>query len=373
MAGKVLEVQPVNGFHSDVESQSTRHSNGLGLDRNIAPAQLTRHEAFSGIHYVSRAMAEIINKIERSRDSSAPMLITGESGTGKELIVRAVHAVSPRREGEFIPFNCGDIGTEMVASELFGYRRGAFTGADRDSKGVIREADGGTLLLDEIGELPLESQPKLLRFLQEGEVRPLGEARPIKVNVRVVAATNRDLEAHVRTGQFRVDLFHRLNVLWIHIPPLRERREDIRTLTEYFLAQRRQEESKQDLWLSDEAWELLLGYHWPGNVRQVKNVVHRLAASTGNDGLIGPERILEELGGSAMAPAAVMAENKIVIDCRLPYHEAKNELARLFISNALNETGGNLSQAAARMGMSVFGLRKAVKRFGIEKRKGSHQ
>jgi transcriptional regulator with GAF, ATPase, and Fis domain len=261
----------------------------------------------------------------------------------------------------------------MVASELFGYRRGAFTGADRDSKGVIREADGGTLLLDEIGELPLESQPKLLRFLQEGEVRPLGEARPIKVNVRVVAATNRDLEAQVRTGQFRIDLFHRLNVLWIHIPPLRERREDIRTLTEYFLAQRRQEESKQDLWLSDEAWELLLGYHWPGNVRQVKNVVHRLAASIGNDGLIGPERILEEIGGSAMAPAAVMAENKIVIDCRLPYHEAKNELARLFISNALNETGGNLSQAAARMGMSLFGLRKAVKRFGIEKRKGRHQ
>jgi hydrogenase-4 transcriptional activator len=365
MAGDVLEIQSVNGFHSDVESQSSIHSNGLGRDRNTMPARLTRREAFSGIHYASRAMAEVINKIERSRDSSAPMLITGETGTGKELIARAVHAVSPRREGEFIPFNCGDVETEMVASELFGCRRGAFTSADRDSKGVIREADGGTLLLDEIGELPLEAQPKLLRFLQEGEVRPLGKSRPITVNVRVVAATNRDLEANVRTRQFRIDLFHRLNVLWIHIPPLRERREDIRPLAEYFLAQRRQEDGKQDLRLSDEAWELLLGYHWPGNVRQVKNVVHRLAASTANDGVIGPERILEEIGGPAMEPAAAMVENKIVIDSGLPYHQAKNELERLFISNALNETGGNLSRAAIRLGVSLPGLKKAIKRLGI--------
>lgn len=279
MAGEVLEVQPINGFHPNVKLQSTIHSNGLGLDRNTAPARLTLPKAFSGIHYASRAMAEILNKIERWRDSSSPMLITGETGTGKELIARAVHAVSPRHKEEFIPFNGGDVGTEMVASELFGYRRGAFTGADRDSKGVIREADRGTLLLDEIGELPLEAQPKLLRFLQEGEVRPLGEARPIKVDVRVVAATNRDLEVNVRTGRFRVDLYHRLNVLWVHIPPLRERREDIRPLAEYFLAQRQQEVDNQDLRLSNEAWELLLDYHWPGNVRQLKNVVRRLTAS----------------------------------------------------------------------------------------------
>jgi hydrogenase-4 transcriptional activator len=172
-------VQPVNGFHHNLESQ-----------------------AFSFIIQVSRAMSEIIDKIERSRDSSAPMLITGETGTGKELIARAVHAVGPRRDAEFIPFNCGEVGSEIIASELFGRRRGAFTSADRDSNGVIRAADGGTLLLDEIGELPIEAQSKLLRFLQAGEVRPVGETRPIKVNVRVIAATNRDLEADVQSGRF---------------------------------------------------------------------------------------------------------------------------------------------------------------------------
>jgi transcriptional regulator with GAF, ATPase, and Fis domain len=318
-------------------------------------------------------MDEIIDKIERSCGSSASALITGETGTGKELIARAVHAVSPRYGREFIPYNCGEVGTELIASELFGHRRGAFTGAERASEGVIRAAGGGTLFLDEIGELPLGEQPKLLRFLQEGEVRPLGEARPIKVNVRVIAATNRDLEADVRSGRFRDDLYYRLNVFRVHIPPLRERREDIRPLAEYFIAHRQQEAGKQELRLSDEAWELLLGYHWPGNVRQVKNVVHSLAASTGNDGVIGPKRVLEEIGGSAMPPAAAMVENKIVIDCRLSYHEAKNELERLFITKALNETGGNLSQAAARMGMSAFGLRKALKRFGIGRRKDSHR
>jgi transcriptional regulator with GAF, ATPase, and Fis domain len=189
-------------------------------------------------------------------------MITGETGTGKELIARAVHAVGPRRDAEFIPFNCGEVGPEIIASKLFGRRRGAFTSADRDSNGVIHAADGGTLLLDEIGELPIDAQSKLLRFLQAGEVRPVGETRPIKVNVRVIAATNRDLEADVRSGRFRADLYYRLNVFRIHIPPLRERREDILPLIEHFFTLRQQETGKRWLRLSDEALALLLGYHW---------------------------------------------------------------------------------------------------------------
>jgi hydrogenase-4 transcriptional activator len=366
LAQEPSEVQPVNGFHQDVESQSTIRSNGVGLDHGVALAPLTRPEAFSYIVYASRAMGEIIDKIERSCHSQSPTLITGETGTGKELIARAVHAVSPRHGREFIPFNCGDAPPDLIASELFGYRRGAFTGADKDSKGVVREADGGTLFLDEIGELPLAAQPKLLRFLQEGEVRPLGDARPIKVNVRVIAATNRDLEADVRSGRFRDDLYYRLDVFRVHIPPLRERREDIRRLIEHFLTQRQREIGKHGLRLSDEAWALLIGYRWPGNAREVKSLLHRLVAFAENCEVIGPERFLCEINGYASHPTSAMVEDRIVIDSRLPYHRARSELERLFIINALRETGGNLSRAAARLGVSLHGLKKAIKRLGIE-------
>jgi len=369
MAQEGFEVQPVNGFHPDGESQSTIHSNGSGLDHGATPVRLTRPEAFSSIVYASRAMDEVINKIERSRDNSAPTLITGETGTGKELIARVVYAVSPRHGREFIPFNCGDVTPDLIASELFGYRRGAFTGADRDSKGVIRAADGGTLLLDEIGELPLVAQAMFLRFLQKGEIRPLGEARPINVDLHVIAATNRDLEADVRAGRFRADLFWRLNTLRLRIPPLRERREDIPFLIEHFLGRFQQKVGKQGLRLSDEAWNALLGYHWPGNVRELENVLYRLLAFAENGEEIGRTRVLEEIGVCAPPLAAAIVDGKIVIDRRFSYHERKNEPAKLSIIEALNETGGNLSRAAERMGMSIFGLRTAVKRFGIGRRK----
>jgi transcriptional regulator with GAF, ATPase, and Fis domain len=366
LAHELLGVQPVNGFHQDLKLQSTINSNGSAIDRGDIPARYTRPEAFSSIISVSRVMSEIIDKIERSRDSSAPMLITGETGTGKELIAHAVHDVSPRRVREFIPFNCGDATPELIASELFGHRRGTFTGADRDRNGVIREADGCTLFLDEIGELPLIAQPKLLRFLQGGEIRPVGDARPIKVNVRVIAATNRDLEADVRAGRFRSDLYYRLNVFRIHLPPLRERREDILPLIEHFLALRRGETGKQRLRLNDEALALLIDYHWPGNVREMQSLSHRLVASAVSDEVIGPERFLDEVKECVWSPTSEIIENRIAIDSRLPYHQAKDELERLFIINALNVTGGNISQAATKLGISLFGLRKAIKRLGIK-------
>jgi transcriptional regulator with GAF, ATPase, and Fis domain len=364
-----LEYQSVNGFHQDFESQSTVCLNGAGRDHATALARLTEPDAFSRIVYVSRAMGELIAKIKRSRDSKAPILITGETGAGKELIARAVHDLSPRHKLEFIPVDCGGLTPELVASELFGHRRGAFTGADRDYMGVIRTADGGTLLLDEIGELPLADQSKLLRFLQEGEVRPVGEARPIKVNVRVIAATNRDLESDVRAGRFREDLYWRLNVFHLHIPPLRQRREDIRPLAEHFLRQRQQETGKQGLRPSDEAWAVMLRHNWPGNVRELESCSHRLAASAMNGEVIGRESAVAAIraGNCAPPPAeAVVVGGEDVIDPDLPLHEAEDKLDRLLIERALKKTNGNLLQAAERLKVDRSGLRRMIKRLGIE-------
>jgi DNA-binding NtrC family response regulator len=317
---------------------------------------------------VSHKMGEVINEIERARCSSAPMLITGETGAGKDLIAHMVHAIGPRCEEEFIPFNCGGMAPELIANELFGHRRGAFTGADRDYNGVIREADGGTFFLDEIGDLPLAAQPKLLRFLQEGEVHPLGEARPIKVNARVIAATNRDLEADIRSGRFREDLYYRLNVFHIHIPPLRERREDIRPLVEHFLDLRQQETGKQGLRLSDEAWALLLGYHWPGNVREVECWSRRLASLAANGEVIGRENAMAALRTGTCYPPTTSAivGDKFLIDANLTHRERMKECERLSIIKDLNEARGNITQAAKNLGMSRNTLKNKIKSLGVE-------
>jgi two-component system, NtrC family, response regulator AtoC len=365
MAEELLGVQPVNGFHRNAESQSTPYLNGAGSDHEHAP-RVIRRELVSLIVHVSSAMAEIITKIERQRDSEAPTLITGETGTGKELIARVVHDLSPRRERAFIPFNCGGGPRELIASWLFGHQRGSFTGADRNVKGVIREADGGTLLLDEVGDLSLDLQCLLLRPLQEGEVHPLGAAKPIKTDVRVIAATNRDLETEIQSGRFREDLYWRLNVSRIHIPPLRERREDIPLLIEHFLARRQQETGRQGLWLSDEAWTLMVDYDWPGNVRQLKNVLHRLVASAGNGELIGPERFLKEIEGVAQTPLAAIVKDNFIIDGALSHYERLEELERQSIARALNEAGGNIMQAAKTLRMSRNGLKNRIERLGIK-------
>ncbi len=314
-------------------------------------------------------MLELIGAIELARDSRAPVLITGETGTGKELLALATHALSSRRSREFIAFNCASSSRELIESQLFGHQRGSFTGASGDFKGVIREAEGGTLLLDEIGELNPDLQPKLLRFLQEGEVHPVGASKPVKTDVRVIAATNRNLDAYVRAERFRADLFERLNVARLHIPPLRERREEITLLIEHFMERYQREERKQGLRLNDEALELLSGYEWPRNTRQLGNEVRRLVALSLNDEVIGADRLSPEIRDAATSlslSAAMLVEGKIVVDANLPYHEMKYEMERLYIAHALKQAGGNLQQAAARMKMSRFGLSKAMVRLGIK-------
>jgi DNA-binding NtrC family response regulator len=317
-------------------------------------------------------MHELIHALQLARDSRAPILITGETGTGKELLARAAHGLSARCDREFLAVNCAASNPDLVESRLFGHLRGSFTSATDNTKGMIRTAEGGTLLLDEIGELSLDVQPKLLRFLQEGEVHPVGAARPVRADVRVIAATNRNPEAEICAGRFRPDLFERLNVLRLHIPPLRERREEIPFLLAHFLDLYQQREGKHGLRLSDEAAALLLAYDWPRNVRQLANEMHRLVVWADNDTVIGADRLSSEIrAGADPRPgscAAIVGDN-IVIPLSLPYSAAKDELERLTILNALNQTGGNQSQAAARLRMNRDGLRKAIKRLriGVEK------
>lgn len=222
----------------------------------------------------SPALQELLDKIRRLGASDSPVIITGESGVGKELVARALYRASRLNDRVYLPVDAASLVGTLMESELFGYQKGAFTGATETKQGLVRAADGGTLFLDEIGELPLDVQAKLLRLLQEGEIRPIGAVRPVKVNVRFLAATNRDMAVEVKEGRFRKDLYYRLNVITLHIPPLRERPEDIRPLVNLFV----ERHGASDVVVPADVMELLESYHWPGNVRELENTVRGLLA-----------------------------------------------------------------------------------------------
>jgi len=241
----------------------------------------------TGIVGDSPAMKTLACRVDIAARGDLTVLVCGESGTGKELVTRAIHGQSARSNGPLVCFNCGAITESLLESELFGYVRGAFTGADRDRQGLFEAADGGTLFLDEVGEMPMSSQAKLLRVLQEHAIRPVGGLSEIPVNVRVVAATNRNLPEDIQRGRFRQDLFYRLAVLTIYLPPLRDRISDIRSLTEHFLRKAKiKMNTSNQLRISDEAIAGLTRYSWPGNVRQLRHVVERLVLGAGDKGTI---------------------------------------------------------------------------------------
>ena len=221
----------------------------------------------------------------RAAGSNIPVLIDGESGTGKEVMARAIRANSQRKTAPFVTVNCGAIPANLVESTLFGHEKGAFTGATDKYLGKFQEADGGTIFLDEVGELPLDMQVKLLRVLQEGEVDPVGAKRPVKINVRILSATNRDLYEMIGSGDFREDLFYRLNVFQLTLPPLRERKEDLRRLSYHFLEKIAEEEGKNILGIEEDAEEAILNYSWPGNIRQLENIIFRAVVLADGDHL----------------------------------------------------------------------------------------
>ena len=314
-----------------------------------------------GFIHSSPAMTQLVEEVHKIRSSDVTVLVTGESGTGKELVARAIHAISSRRAKVFVPFNCTAVPKELSEGYLFGYRRGAFTGAVSDSQGVIRTAAGGTLFLDEVGDLPLDVQPKLLRFLQEGEIQPLGEQRPSKVDVRIIAATNTDLEDMVAQGRFREDLYYRLNVIRLRVPPLRERRSEIPTIVNYYVNHYSAKFGRKDIQITPQAVDLLMVSDWPGNVRQLCNEIQRTVARAEDGAVITPEQLSPELkrtssptAPSAASIAAMPSSSNLQSTGTLA--EALAEVERRMIADALRRHGGNISRAARELGLTRRGL-----------------
>ena len=318
-----------------------------------------------GFVCASAAMQRVAAQIQRLQGNDLNVLITGESGTGKDLVARAIHAGSSRRDSMFLPYNCTSATRELADSQLFGHRRGSFTGALADQPGVLRTAVGGTLFLDEIGDLPLDVQPKLLRFLEQGEVLPVGDTRPQRVDVRVVAATNADLEQRVADGKFREDLFYRLSVIRIHVPPLRERREEIPHLSTFFLRDTCERFSKPGVRLSAETLDIFDTFSWPGNVRQLRNEVQRAVAMAPPAGLITPDLLSPVLGAFGAAPDIPKSSLR-----RTSLAGAVEKLEREMIQGALEQTGGNISQSARTLGLTRRGLYLKMDRLGVVIRTG---
>ena len=317
--------------------------------------QLSERSGIAGPIAQSPAMTTVLDLVERVAPTDATLLIQGESGTGKELIAQAVHQASPRAPRPFVAVNCGAVPEALLESELFGHVRGAFTGAIASKLGLFEEAHGGTLFLDEVGEMPAALQVKLLRVLQSGEFRRLGATQALTTDVRVLAATNRDLVEMVRQGRFRDDLFYRLNVIRVVVPPLRERREDIPALAEHFLA-RSAGKLNRELRLSAEAVERLLRYPWPGNVRELENAIER-AAILARGATVSPDDL----------PPHVAAGLELGPSPALPRQITLAEAERIHILQTLERFGGNHSSAAEALGIGRTTLWRKLKEYGIER------
>jgi DNA-binding NtrC family response regulator len=318
--------------------------------------------------WVSEQMTELLSIARRIAPVDITVLLTGETGTGKEVLARAIHRASGRSARPFVPFNCTAVPREMLDSQLFGYRKGAFTGADQAFEGIIRAAAGGTLFLDEIAEISPEVQPKLLRFLETHEVHGLGEAQPVKVDVRVIAATNADLETFVAGGRFREDLFYRLNVVRLQLPPLRERREEIPPLIEHYLRRFAGEQKKGRLTLDDETLEYLVLYAWPGNVRQLVNELSRVVAFADPDMTITPSLLSPEIQASRRTVRTAPGdEPEIRIRLDQPMNDAVDAIERVMVMRALDRARGNYENAAKLLGISRKGLFLKRRRWGMQR------
>jgi DNA-binding NtrC family response regulator len=326
-------------------------------------------ESQGGAIFLAEEMQRILAVARRIAPTNVPVLITGETGTGKEVLARTIHACSTRAHSTFLPFNCTSAPKDMLDSQLFGHRRGAFTGAVDNFPGVVRAAAGGTLFLDEIGDTSLDVQPKLLRFLESNEIHPIGDAQPSRVDVRLIVATNADLDTLVSQGRFREDLFYRLSIVRLPLPPLRERRVEIPTLANHYIQKFAQEYAKGDLRLAEDTIEYLVLYRWPGNIRQLANEMRRLAALAETGAVLMPEHLSPEITASRRTiPASERAldPTEVVVRLDQPMAAAVQHLEQTMIQNAMKKCGGRVEEAAAMLGLSRKGLYLKRQRFGID-------
>ena len=323
-----------------------------------------RQEA-SGLIGDSEVMQKIVQNIERVKDLKVPVFINGETGTGKELIARALHYQSHRRNQLFVAQNCGALPESLLESELFGHVKGSFTGADRDKKGLFELADGGSIFLDEVGEMPPPLQAKLLRVLQEGEIWPLGASAPKKVNIRVISATHRNLTQMVTDGEFRQDLFYRLHVYPIHLPPLRERGKDVILIAKHFLEKYAHEFARAVSGFSEPALRCLVNYDWPGNVRELQNEVQRALISRFEGDLILEEDLSPHISGLSQN-ADVM---KDTLNIQGTLKEMMAYLEKQLLERALNENNYNKTSTAKALGITREGLHKKLTRFAMNSNK----
>jgi DNA-binding NtrC family response regulator len=316
-------------------------------------AKAPREETYRIENIVGRspAMLDVYKMVARVAPTLSTVLVVGESGTGKELVARAIHTHSPRANGQFVAVNCTALTESLLESELFGHAKGAFTGAVAPRRGLFEEAQGGTLFLDEIGDVGPKMQAQLLRVLQEGEIRRVGGNEAIKVDVRVVAATNKELEEEVKAGRFREDLYFRINVVLVRLPPLRERRNDVPVLVRHFLAKYAARERRSDPGIAPEAMGALEGYGWPGNVRELENVIER-ALALSKDGVILRSDLPAEVAGGQAPPPPGLVDDRPTLA----------ELERRYIELVLRETGGNKKRAAEILGIDRRTLYRTLER-----------
>ncbi len=316
--------------------------------------QLHFNEGFLGIVAKSQAMRQVFDLTSSAAKSEAPVIIYGESGTGKELIAAAVHELSPRKEGPFIKVNCAALNENLLESELFGHVKGAFTGADYQRIGRFEAAHGGTIFLDEIGDLPMTTQTKILRVLQEKEIERVGDHRPFEVDVRVISATHKNLKELMEDGLFREDLYYRIGVIPVHLPPLRQRQSDIPLLVETFINRASEKSGKKIDGVTKEVLDFLLKYHWPGNVRELINIIEYTFVLCP-----GGKIYLEHL------PGHLFEERSIPVKAKLAGVQTSQEPNRQKLIDALEKTGGNQSRAAGLLGVSRVTVWKWIKKYGV--------
>lgn len=319
------------------------------------PASLSPHHSLPLFIGQSEFSEKVLKLTEKVKDSHAPVFLSGESGTGKELVAKIIHFSGSRKNGEFVAMNCGAVPENLLESELFGYRKGSFTGAVRDKVGLIEEANGGTFFLDEIGDLSLHLQAKLLRLLQEKEIRRIGENRVRRMNVRFISATNKNIEEEVAHGRFRKDLYYRLKIVAIHLPSLRERKTDILSLLNHYIEKYSKEMGRDRVSFSLQAVELLTNYSWPGNVRELQNEIQRCLILCGDEDCIQAEHLSPKIKGSG----------EIQNEAPFDYCRAKSEFEKRFVHQALVHFNYNRTRTAEEIGLSRQGLFKLMKKHRI--------